>query len=458
MSKMFDIASVGFGAFSIYNQQRLHKKELHNARELHKQSIELSKRLTNKSLVEVKRFYLLELFNNLAQHFQQLNADLIASAKEAERDMFDQRNQSLQTIILSGSVMFGALSTAIVNGTLQELKDEIVYGYGICSAISFGALFISIVLCIETVIRASLFMYHRAQYFTFVLQEAIDQTRNIMGQMRQKTENLNVEKMVKIAKMTKKQLNEEWEEHAKIIKKYLKHRKNINHRLAAFRGGSRVNQNQGANDDNASDENNFNRFINNPNRNLRQQRRPDNTWCMGLIDVDEIKDFCSCCLKRGNNYAKLSKMTFNEFWEEKCQDYASWALFLFYVGTGNLIVTICFYLYSKFYKYYKNFEMAVVSATLVGLFFLCGFFIAAYLRAKSRKFRIEVEDDQELEDEEERKRRKKEDDDSDEEEDGLGEETIRDDDDDNDNYAYNRRYRRGEGDERKDRYGDIEMV
>jgi hypothetical protein len=56
----------------------------------------------------------MELFTSLEKHFQQLNADLIGSSKESERDMFDQRNQQFQTILLASSVMFSALSTVII--------------------------------------------------------------------------------------------------------------------------------------------------------------------------------------------------------------------------------------------------------------------------------------------------------------------------------------------------------
>jgi hypothetical protein len=46
---------------------------------------------------------------------------LISSSKESESDMFDQRNQSFQTVILSASVMFSSLSTVIIQGLVIEL-------------------------------------------------------------------------------------------------------------------------------------------------------------------------------------------------------------------------------------------------------------------------------------------------------------------------------------------------
>jgi hypothetical protein len=171
--------------YSIYQAKQYHDKEVHLAHQRHEAAMKLAREQHQKDLIETKRNYLLELFTNLEQHFQQLNADLIASSKEAERDMFDQRNQSFQTIILASSVMFSALSTAIVNGYLPSSSGAmLVVSFALTSSLSFAFLFLSMVISMELVMRASTFMYKRAKNQTNQLRNAIAETRNMMKKLR----------------------------------------------------------------------------------------------------------------------------------------------------------------------------------------------------------------------------------------------------------------------------------
>ena len=132
-------------------------------------------------------------FNDLEKHFQQLNADLINNARESESDMFDQRNQSFQTIILSSSVMFSSLATVIIQGFLPSNANYALYiSYALTCALSFMFLFLSIVLCIEVVLRASRFMYYRAQAHSDQLKKSIGATREMLSGIRTATDfNLN---------------------------------------------------------------------------------------------------------------------------------------------------------------------------------------------------------------------------------------------------------------------------
>ena len=114
-----------------------------------------------------------------------MNADLISSSKEGERDMFDQRNQSFQSIILASSVMFAALSTVIIQGFLPPDSSEFIFvAYALTCSLSFAFLFLSVVLSIEVILRASSFMYHRARQHTANLKEAILRTKRKLDQMR----------------------------------------------------------------------------------------------------------------------------------------------------------------------------------------------------------------------------------------------------------------------------------
>ena len=78
--------------------------------------------------------------------------------------MFDQRNQQFQTIILSSSVMFAALSTVIIQGPLnQNASVFLLVSYSLSTSLSFAFLFLTLLLCIEIINRASTFMYKRAR-------------------------------------------------------------------------------------------------------------------------------------------------------------------------------------------------------------------------------------------------------------------------------------------------------
>ena len=75
------------------------------AEKLHKYELETSKKI-----------YLWDASTQMEQHLQQLNADLISTNREADRDMYEQRNSQFQTIIVSATVMFAALCTVIIEG------------------------------------------------------------------------------------------------------------------------------------------------------------------------------------------------------------------------------------------------------------------------------------------------------------------------------------------------------
>ena len=145
METIFDVGKIALQAAGVALSEREHRQSMKLGKDLHDKSIKLASKLHNQSIQTEKRTYLMETFTDIEQHFQvrfylsyaqlrispilsflklilsppfyqQLNADLISSSKESERDMFDQRNQSFQTIILSASVMFGSLSTVIIQG------------------------------------------------------------------------------------------------------------------------------------------------------------------------------------------------------------------------------------------------------------------------------------------------------------------------------------------------------
>jgi len=120
--------------------------------------------LFKESLKFNKESFLIDSKKELKQHEQQLIADYIHNLKESERDMFDQKNQQFQTIIVSASVMFAALSTVIIQGIIPSNSCSFLFiAYALTTALSFGYLFICIVICIEIISNASAFMFKKSK-------------------------------------------------------------------------------------------------------------------------------------------------------------------------------------------------------------------------------------------------------------------------------------------------------
>ena len=210
---------------SIYGYRKVndyHQKELEKSKENHEKIMAEAKEKHNLSMINTKKTYLLELFYSLDQHFLQLNADLISSGKESERDMFDQRSQNFQTLILAASVMFSALATVISQGYLPytidsktipvadsysvgNITDSIIgrnhnatsvnyyrrmyvdpgiySSYSLFCGLSFGALFLTVVISSEIIHLASEFMYRRDQRNSTTLRRALNETKKMMDNL-----------------------------------------------------------------------------------------------------------------------------------------------------------------------------------------------------------------------------------------------------------------------------------
>lgn len=341
-----------------------HKRELDFAKRRYEKSIDTSKKLTEKSLTESKRLYLLELFNNLLQHFQQLNADLIASTKEAERDMFDQRNQGLQTILLSASVMFGALSTVIVNSSLPDGvisassrdKDPIIWVFGVSSAVSFFCLLICMVISVETVSLASLFNYHSRQ-----LNAALERTQEVMHKMREKSLEVR-----QLGNKTREESEQFWRDHDEQLKDYIFVREEVNNKLA-FMSLERS----------AKDDNNIEMGSGMSQRSGKQQNPTSKLDRSALTKLPSVRKWFAdvgaseTTLKQSDQEFLRSYITqsFEEFWNQNCRISYERAILLFYLGTGFLLISIAVYMYAKFkYDYLddnSSLSIVIIAAVTV---------------------------------------------------------------------------------------------
>jgi hypothetical protein len=212
IGNLLEASSLIASAYGLKKANDYHETELKSSKTRHQEIINDAKKKHNHSMMNTKKTYLLELFYSLDQHFLQLNADLISSGKESERDMFDQRSQNFQTIILAASVMFSALATVISQGYLPYKKDmnplypvdngtlsinhtswnddvenvrglymDSVYSsYALFCGLSFGSLFLSVVISSEIIQVASKFMYKRAVLTSSLLRDALNETKEMM--------------------------------------------------------------------------------------------------------------------------------------------------------------------------------------------------------------------------------------------------------------------------------------
>jgi hypothetical protein len=204
MSSLFNFGNV-VNLSSIGLSYMLANRGLRQARHQHSASIDLS-----------KRQHLMETFAELAQHFIQLDADLVNATKESERDVYDQRNQQLQTLVLSCTVMFAALSTIMVQGYLVvSSPNALIIGFSICNGLSFACLVGCLVLCIEILALTSRFMICKANYQSKSLWDARKNTEIIFGKLSAKNFNLGDQEDVRfrnLANVEEKDIERLWKE------------------------------------------------------------------------------------------------------------------------------------------------------------------------------------------------------------------------------------------------------
>jgi hypothetical protein len=340
--RIYEYGGLLAAGYGLYQARKIHDTELEKSRQRHAEAIDLAKKQHENDMKTLKQTYLLELFNSLEQHFQQLNADLIASSRESERDMFDQRNQSFQTIILSSSVMFSALASMISQGNLPlDSGQVLLVAYSTTCSLSFSFLFLSIVFCIELVIRTSSFMYKRGRSHTRNLRKAINDTKGMMTELRGEgkgSQSMNraassmarlgdaaerVQTMRRaISRMQPNEIEEEFERHEAEIRGYLKKREMLNDSAA-----------------------------------VTSYR-------------DEVTGV---------------KRPFKHFWEESCETWWNLAILLFYGGSLNMLLALVIYIYAQFVLRYQSIIAAAIGIALLGLVLVLGIGTVIVMRHVDRE-------------------------------------------------------------------------
>ena len=147
----------------VAQNDRIHKTEIAASKEFHVKETALNIDMYRRDMQLSKQQHLMSTIADIELNLLQMQADRFNSQKESVRDMYDQRNQQLQTIIIAASLMMTGCITLLFNGVLPEGTPETAtISFGAVTGSAFALLFVSIVLCIETLRLASRFMYKRA--------------------------------------------------------------------------------------------------------------------------------------------------------------------------------------------------------------------------------------------------------------------------------------------------------
>lgn len=115
-----------------------------------------------------------EMATSTEQHFSSLSTELLAIAKEADRDVWEQRNNQFNNLLVCAVLMFGVAVGNINEGTYQYSKSDDLHGsevmslvsrdglFTLLSGISMGAFFLCITACIIVMRRMSSYMIERS--------------------------------------------------------------------------------------------------------------------------------------------------------------------------------------------------------------------------------------------------------------------------------------------------------
>ena len=182
---------------------KLHNAEIEKATLLHDQGMETSKSNFEKEVSVTKEFfsqstqngrcyYINENSVELAQHFQQLNANLISGNRESERDMHARRNEQFQNIILSATVMFAALCSVIIQGIIpQNSSHGSQLALATFAGLGFASFFTCIILALKLVAGMTNYMYQRSLVYNKKLHEMISQTKDLINKLNEHTAIFN---------------------------------------------------------------------------------------------------------------------------------------------------------------------------------------------------------------------------------------------------------------------------
>ena len=168
--------------FQVYS----HKKSLEQERDLHEHDCSLA----------------------TEQHFQSLSTELLAIAKEADRDVWEQRNNQYNNMIVCATLMFTVPINNINQGAYHETDEGAKYGkefaslftmdgmFTIFTGVSVGSLFVCIVACFVVTRRMSSYMIERSSNLVDRLAISTALAHEISGSAQTQHGDATVERLL----------------------------------------------------------------------------------------------------------------------------------------------------------------------------------------------------------------------------------------------------------------------
>jgi uncharacterized membrane protein YidH (DUF202 family) len=316
--------------FGIPDDIRRHKEGLKLDHELHAKEMKTEKLEHLRELFTEKQIYLLKTYADIEAYCQELNENLIQSNRDAERDMMDQRNQQLQTILIAATIMLGAIVGVLFQADFPKENKHTLFinAYGVILSISISVLVASVFFCIILIYKINTFMINRSKANMTHLQTTLSDTAAIDDRL--------LSGVVEIDSKVGRRITTRQEQ---------RQHNHHNHHAQA-------------------------QVLKDPNKEFKQRK-------LTKLSAREIQKEFSSHEKEVEKYfrerdrlnRKLYKMvdrkrSFEKYWSEHCERDSQFAIYTFYIGTIlNVIATAIFmfaYMKSRYKHVYCGLEIFVI--------------------------------------------------------------------------------------------------
>jgi hypothetical protein len=372
--KVFEYAGFIAAILSMYQANTLYKSATDRDIKLHEEEIEIMKMQQREEIRSMKQTYLLNSFTDTERHFQQMNADLINSSKEFEKDMVDQRNLWCQTIIIAAAIMLTALVSVLIQGVLVDANTEVYIAYSISNAGSMGCLFLSILLYIEVIHRISNFNIERTAVHEKLLKEAMKKSSEIIGGLRPTTEDDEHHHS-----------HDEMEEEEEIKKDMEPLIPPVPPPMPPYVRGT-----TGQSEQTEKSYGSSGRAADQTQRKLIARLNSEEFEIEWRSHESLIRKYLEGRDKINDETANIFKteVGFERYWEKYCETVAVWALLLFYGGTVLMLIAVMVYMYAYYVNTYENDVGAYVAVVFISTG-LAGSLVVGYLLHRDRQGIVE---------------------------------------------------------------------
>jgi uncharacterized membrane protein len=372
MKAVLENVNFAISIFGIPDDIRRHKEGLKLDHELHAKEMKTEKLEHLRELFTEKQIYLLKTYADIEAYCQELNENLIQSNRDAERDMMDQRNQQLQTILIAATIMLGAIVGVLFQADFPKENKHALFinAYGVILSISISVLVASVFFCIILIYKINTFMINRSKANMTHLQTTLSDTAAIDDRL--------LSGVVEIDSKVGRRITTRQEQ-----------RQHNNHN----------NQAQA-------------QALKDPNKEFKQRK-------LTKLSAREIQKEFSSHEKEVEKYfrerdrlnRKLYKMvdrkrSFEKYWSEHCERDSQFAIYTFYIGTIlNVIATAIFmfaYMKSRYRHVYSGLGILIIMSISIVIVVVLA--LSMKFNPGIRNLEKEVKDNANLTFEEQRKK------------------------------------------------------